>query len=423
MTDCRISKDDIKAIKKSIHANWRSIILDNGPMQNCFLNSLMKVSQAVDQCIPKYSQILLPFSHCGPEKIRVVIIDQSPAKIGAHGYAYSSTQSARHVRIIDQSLKTSCNMKLTSTNFAKEWSDQGVLLLNRCLTTDAACNEVHSVWISFTNYILKFLTETSKNIIYVIWGELFTISQYLQDLGVPQDMILLGAHPNEEDAFIKKRHFALINSILQSRDESPIKWGNDLPPVCNLSELPDNIHVVFTDGAARKNGSLFCTAGWGYYFANGPFKGHCEYGPVEGTAKHQPSNNRGELYAAIKALKKIKDNLPLPTEKTPIYLVSDSTYVINIIAEWLNIWIRDGRINEMKNPDYLNELNFLKINLQPYYIVCHKVKAHITCAHHTPEETYLWSGNYIADLAACAGVYKTAELQIDCVESATKLLR
>jgi len=79
----------------------------------------------------------------------------------------------------------------------------------------------------------------------------------------------------------------------------------------------------------------------------------------------ETTNNRMELKAVIEALKALKE----PCE---IELISDSTYVVKGINEWLSNWIKKD-FKGVKNPDLWKEFVLLAEN--------HKIKAVWVKAH------------------------------------------
>lgn len=76
------------------------------------------------------------------------------------------------------------------------------------------------------------------------------------------------------------------------------------------------------------------------------------------------TNNRMELMGVIEGLKALKE----PCE---VHIISDSTYVVKAINEWLNSWIlknwRKGTKNEVKNIDLWEK--YLEVSK------IHKIKA------------------------------------------------
>jgi len=104
--------------------------------------------------------------------------------------------------------------------------------------------------------------------------------------------------------------------------------------------------------------TLFCD---GSSLGNPGFGGYCailRYGDTEKIVSGNQSdatNNQMELLAVIKGLEALKE----PCEVT---LVSDSSYVVKGINEWLSGWVKKG-FAKVKNPDlWLRYLDASKIH-------------------------------------------------------------
>ncbi len=87
----------------------------------------------------------------------------------------------------------------------------------------------------------------------------------------------------------------------------------------------------------------------------GGYGGILEYGnhtKEYSGAEPDTTNNRMELKAVIEGLKMLK-------EPCRVDIVSDSSYVIKAINEWLDGWIKKG-FKKVKNPDLWQE--YLKVS-------------------------------------------------------------
>lgn len=94
-------------------------------------------------------------------------------------------------------------------------------------------------------------------------------------------------------------------------------------------------YVIYTDGACLGNPG---PGGWGAVI----FDKNKNQKNISGIEK-KTTNNRMELTAPIKALKKIKSD-------TEITIYTDSTYVKNGITEWIKKWKLNGWKNSNKKP-------------------------------------------------------------------------
>ena len=107
-------------------------------------------------------------------------------------------------------------------------------------------------------------------------------------------------------------------------------------------------YIIYTDGACSGNPG---PGGWGAVIIDE------ENNQIElSGSEKSTTNNRMELLAPIKALKKIK-------EEANITIFTDSIYLKNGITEWIKKWETNGWKNAnkkpIKNKDLWQELNKL----------------------------------------------------------------
>lgn len=135
---------------------------------------------------------------------------------------------------------------------------------------------------------------------------------------------------------------------------------------------------VFTDGATLKKQSRF-SASWAYFITNGIEEYH-----DSGNVKCTPTNNRAELTALIKALKKV-----YTLEYNDIIIVTDSEYVINT-------YNYDG-VRET-NADVISKLHKIKNKILNKNIKLEHIKSHQAEPSDTDSiDWFKWRGNDIAD--------------------------
>ncbi len=86
--------------------------------------------------------------------------------------------------------------------------------------------------------------------------------------------------------------------------------------------------VLFTDGACSGNPG---PGGWAFILRHTPSGSEVEDSGSEG----QTTNNQMELQAVIEGLQRLK-------RRSRVHVVSDSTYVLKGITEWIHNWKRNG---------------------------------------------------------------------------------
>lgn len=91
---------------------------------------------------------------------------------------------------------------------------------------------------------------------------------------------------------------------------------------------------VFTDGSCLKKEGKEPKCGYGIYFPNGEIEDESNIFYWEPL-----TNQRAELYAILRALKKIIEKYPI-FNKITVY--TDSEYSIKSLTEWINDWKKNG---------------------------------------------------------------------------------
>ncbi|MEG2508999.1 MAG: uracil-DNA glycosylase, partial [Chryseobacterium sp.] len=108
-----------------------------------------------------------------------------------------------------------------------DWGKQGVLMLNATLTVRAHSPNSHKDlgWETFTNYIIKEISNKKENVVFVLWG---AFAQKKAELINPaKHFILKSAHPSPFSVyrgFYGSRPFSKINEFLVSKGKKPILW-------------------------------------------------------------------------------------------------------------------------------------------------------------------------------------------------------
>ena len=124
---------------------------------------------------PPIKQVFRSFTYFNIEKLKVVIIGQDcyHGKGQANGLCFSVPKDIKippSLRNILKEMSSDLNIKRTNTDFSN-LAKQGILFLNSALTVREKCAGSHlKLWIPFTDFILKYISENSNKIIFVLWG-------------------------------------------------------------------------------------------------------------------------------------------------------------------------------------------------------------------------------------------------------------
>lgn len=119
------------------------------------------------------------------------------------------------------------------------WAQQGVLLLNTCLTVEAGQPASHARrgWEALTDEVVRVVASKDKPVVFMLWGAHAQAKQRLiaataqQGAGATVDHLVLTAnHPSPLSArrppqpFIGCGHFCLANAYLEQHGCAPIAW-------------------------------------------------------------------------------------------------------------------------------------------------------------------------------------------------------
>ena len=107
------------------------------------------------------------------------------------------------------------------------WAEQGVLLLNACLTVPAGQANGHAgqIWEPFTDAVIKVLNQKDTPVVFILWGGYARKKKAL--VTNPKHAIIESAHPSPLSAyrgFFGSKPFSKANAYLVSQGQSPIDW-------------------------------------------------------------------------------------------------------------------------------------------------------------------------------------------------------
>lgn len=168
------------------------------------------------------------------DKVKVIILGQDPyhGPGQAHGLSFSVqkgiTPPPSLVNIYKE-IESDLDIKVDrSSGDLTNWAKQGVLLLNSVLTVRHKSPASHKNigWESFTNNIIKTLSDNKEGLVFLLWGKFAQGKAELIDK--KKHLILQAPHPSPYSAnsgFFGCKHFSKTNEYLISKGLEPIKWA------------------------------------------------------------------------------------------------------------------------------------------------------------------------------------------------------
>lgn len=192
-----------------------------------FLRSELEAGQTY---LPASSAILNSFTRPLAD-VRVLIVGQDPYPTPGDpmGLSFSVPRGRpmpRSLANIARELKSDTGEALVSGDLTP-WADQGVMLLNRCLTVRPGAPGSHRGrgWETFTEHAIRTLAARGGPLVAILWGrDAQGLAPMLGD--VPR---IESPHPSPLSAsrgFFGSQPFSQANALLKARDLPPVSWGN-----------------------------------------------------------------------------------------------------------------------------------------------------------------------------------------------------
>ncbi|WP_422398151.1 uracil-DNA glycosylase [Spiroplasma endosymbiont of Diplazon laetatorius] len=183
---------------------------------------------------PPKEDIFRVFKLIKPSEIKVVIIGQDPyhGEKQANGIAFSVSNQVKtppSLKNIFKELKNDLGIDHTKNNDLSGWVDQGVFLINSCLTVEKANPNSHKDlgWDKVIIKILNCLNKINKDIIYCLWGN-YAKKIYNSLVYKNEQRIIFSAHPSPfsfKNGFEDSKFFSKINLMLKSTNKKEIDWN------------------------------------------------------------------------------------------------------------------------------------------------------------------------------------------------------
>ena len=205
-----------------LHSDWKSVLQPHKSRIGLIEQSLSGITFT-----PEFTNIFRSLS--GPiEPVKVVIFGQDPypTKGHAHGLAFSVDESVvplpPSLRNIFTELESDCGVSRDHGDLS-DWFEQGVLLVNRVLTTESGASLTHSDlgWQEITNAVAEELGQ--RNVVAILWGKSAgELARYFRP-----EWRIESSHPSplaSYRGFFGSRPFSRTNQILQGQGIQPINW-------------------------------------------------------------------------------------------------------------------------------------------------------------------------------------------------------
>jgi len=204
-----------------VHPSWHPLFTQHLTELNQILSEIEKLDIA-----PIRAQVFHAF-RAPRENVKVLLVGQDPYPTPgrADGLAFSVSNSAgalpASLRNIFREYSDDLGFTSPLSGDLSAWSEQGVMLLNRSLTTVVGERNAHVKlgWKEFTDAVAQDLGPL--NVIAILWGA------HAQELSSYFTHTVESVHPSPLSAyrgFFGSKPFSKVNELLVSRGSIPIDW-------------------------------------------------------------------------------------------------------------------------------------------------------------------------------------------------------
>ncbi len=229
----------LRGLIEGLEQDWKDALADfmrsrDGIAALDSLDTLLNVEPV--NYHPTGRDILNAFHATPFNDVRVVIIGQDPYpdKKNATGVAFSTPilrPMGKSAAMIYCAIATDLGGKIPIHGNLDHLTQQGVLLLNRCLTyhgNGIEKSEAMTKWSVFTEAVVKALSDAStrQQLHFMLWGK--KVEDLKDKIDTEKHRIHEAPHPSplniNSEGFRICRHFSAVNNILRVSGEEPINW-------------------------------------------------------------------------------------------------------------------------------------------------------------------------------------------------------
>lgn len=213
---------------EQMHPSWQAALADQR-------NLLAEIEQKVstDAAVAPALPLVMRAFELPVDQVRVLIVGQDPYPTAGHAIGLSFAVAhevkplPRSLQNMMRELRDDLGREVSNDGALERWSAQGVLLLNRHLTTSTGQSAAHfdAGWSRFTDAAISVLNRArGRKLVAILWGnEAISLQRLLPDV-----QIISSAHPSPLSArkgFFGSKPFSRTNAALNFVGEQSIDWS------------------------------------------------------------------------------------------------------------------------------------------------------------------------------------------------------
>lgn len=213
---------------EQMHPSWQQALSGQRELLNQ-IEANVSTDAAVAPALP---MVMRAFEQ-PVDSVRVLLVGQDPYPTAGHAIGLSFAVAPgvsplpRSLQNMMRELRDDLGKEVTNGGDLQRWSNQGVMLLNRHLTTSSGTSAAHfdAGWAKFTDSAITVLNRArGRKMVAILWGnEAMTLQRLLADV-----QVLSSAHPSPLSArrgFFGSRPYSKTNEALKFVGEEPIDWS------------------------------------------------------------------------------------------------------------------------------------------------------------------------------------------------------
>ena len=222
-------------VSPKIEEGWKKVLLNEFQLEYFKdLKAFLVEEKKTQKIFPPSELIFSAFDKTPFDKVKLVILGQDPYHDDgqAQGLCFSVPEGVKippSLVNIFKELKTDIACDIPKSGNLEKWAKEGVLLINATLTVRAhqAGSHQKKGWETFTNAVIKIISEQKENIVFILWGN------YAQGkakfIDESKHYIIKSVHPSPLSAnrggFFGTKPFSKANRFLELKGIEPIEWS------------------------------------------------------------------------------------------------------------------------------------------------------------------------------------------------------
>lgn len=194
-------------------------------------------------CYPPGNEIFNAFNLCPLNDVKVVILGQDPyhGPGQAEGLCFSVKEGVALPPSLQNIFKeiagdtgteppviTTADGATMVSGSLRRWAEQGVFLLNTCLTVrqHEAFSHSRKGWETFTDAVIRKISDSQPHVVFLLWGGPARSKKKIID--TTKHLVLESVHPSPLSAnrggWFGNHHFTLCNKWLSEKGLREITW-------------------------------------------------------------------------------------------------------------------------------------------------------------------------------------------------------